>query len=237
VTDERGSVRLVVNASTGAVVSSLNYDVWGNVTSSTNATFQPFGFAGGLRDDATNLTHFGAREYAPELGRWTRKDPIGFNGGLTDLYGYVGNDPVNWVDLSGNDPGDTYETATAATIAALSDAYRATKASSSNLSSQIEYGGWIETANGGYTYSDLIEGDGDQVTPGAAPQCAVGAYHSHTGNNNAGFSDGDIDFALTTGFVALANPNGKLQLLYWSYDPSVRMAPATWNVINLGKVK
>jgi RHS repeat-associated protein len=102
VTDERGSVRLVVNASTGAVVSSLNYDVWGNVTSSTNATFQPFGFAGGLRDDATNLTHFGAREYAPELGRWTRKDPIGFNGGLTDLYGYVANDPVNWVDEDGH---------------------------------------------------------------------------------------------------------------------------------------
>jgi RHS repeat-associated protein len=79
----------------------LNYDVWGNVTSSTNATFQPFGFAGGLRDDATNLTHFGAREYAPELGRWTRKDPIGFNGGLTDLYGYVANDPVNWKDQNG----------------------------------------------------------------------------------------------------------------------------------------
>jgi hypothetical protein len=31
VTDERGSVRLVVNASTEAVVQRMDYDVWGNV--------------------------------------------------------------------------------------------------------------------------------------------------------------------------------------------------------------
>jgi hypothetical protein len=35
------------------------------------------------------------------VGRWTAKDPIGFAGGDTDLYGYVLNDPVNWVDPSG----------------------------------------------------------------------------------------------------------------------------------------
>lgn len=29
------------------------------------------------------------------------KDPIGFGGGDTNLYGYVSNDPVNWVDPSG----------------------------------------------------------------------------------------------------------------------------------------
>jgi RHS repeat-associated protein len=101
VTDERGSVRLAVNVANGNVVSSLNYDVWGNITSSTNASFQPFGFAGGLRDDATSLIHFGARDYMPEMGRWTERDPIAFKGGLTNLYGYVGNDPVNWIDPSG----------------------------------------------------------------------------------------------------------------------------------------
>lgn len=77
VTDQLGSVRLVVNVSTGAVVSSLSYDVWGNVMSSSNASFQPFGYAGGLRDDATGLTHFGAREYMPELRRWTRQPAWG----------------------------------------------------------------------------------------------------------------------------------------------------------------
>ena len=63
--------------------------------------FQPFGFAGGLYDSHTKLVRFGFRDYDAETGRWTCKDPIGFGGGDTELYGYVGNDPVNWVDPIG----------------------------------------------------------------------------------------------------------------------------------------
>lgn len=44
---------------------------------------------------------FGARDYDSETGRWTSKDPILFDGGDTNLYGYVLNDPVNWVDPAG----------------------------------------------------------------------------------------------------------------------------------------
>jgi len=39
--------------------------------------------------------------YDPVVGRWTSKDPIGFAGGDTNLYGYVTSDPVNFVDPSG----------------------------------------------------------------------------------------------------------------------------------------
>jgi RHS repeat-associated protein len=49
----------------------------------------------------TKLVRFGARDYDPGMGRWTNKDPIGFAGGDTNIYAYVGNDPVNLVDLSG----------------------------------------------------------------------------------------------------------------------------------------
>lgn len=42
-----------------------------------------------------------ARDYDPETGRWLSKDPIGFAGGDTNLFGYVANDPVNWVDPEG----------------------------------------------------------------------------------------------------------------------------------------
>jgi uncharacterized protein RhaS with RHS repeats len=44
---------------------------------------------------------FGARDYDAETGRWTAKDPIGFAGGDSNLYGYVMSDPVNWIDADG----------------------------------------------------------------------------------------------------------------------------------------
>ncbi len=67
----------------------------------TNPGFQPFGFAGGLYDRDTGLTRFGARDYDPTIGRWTDKDPIGFAGGDTNLYAYVANDPINFLDPNG----------------------------------------------------------------------------------------------------------------------------------------
>jgi len=61
----------------------------------------PLGFAGGLHDRDTGLVRFGFRDYEPDVGRWTAKDPILFTGGDTDLYGYCLNDPVNLVDFWG----------------------------------------------------------------------------------------------------------------------------------------
>ena len=68
----------------------------------TNPAFTvPFGFAGGLHDRDTGLVRFGYRDYDPDIGRWTAKDPIFFAGGNTDLYGYVLNDPNNFIDALG----------------------------------------------------------------------------------------------------------------------------------------
>ncbi|MFN8514261.1 MAG: RHS repeat-associated core domain-containing protein [Chloroflexia bacterium] len=101
VTDQVGSVRLVVNAATGQVVQRLDYDAFGNVTADTNPGFQPFGFAGGLYDRDTGLVRFGARDYDAATGRWTARDPIGFAGGQANLYAYTHGDPVNFTDLEG----------------------------------------------------------------------------------------------------------------------------------------
>lgn len=101
ISDHLGSPRMVVNASSGALIQSITYDEFGNVLSDTNPGFQPFGFAGGLYDRETGLVRFGVRDYDPNMGRWTTKEPLGFSGGNPNLYVYVGNDPVNWVDPSG----------------------------------------------------------------------------------------------------------------------------------------
>jgi RHS repeat-associated protein len=107
VKDPLGSVRLVVDEATGAVVQELAYDAWGRVLVDTNPGFQPFGFAGGLYDPDTGLVRFGARDYDPEVGRWTAKDPVRFEGGV-NLYEYGASDPVNRVDVTGRRPVSDY---------------------------------------------------------------------------------------------------------------------------------
>lgn len=86
----------------GNVIKKIEYDSFGNIINGTNPDFAvPFGFAGGLYDKDTGLVRFGYRDYDPETGRWTAKDPILFAGGDTDLYGYCLDDPVNTTDPPG----------------------------------------------------------------------------------------------------------------------------------------
>jgi RHS repeat-associated protein len=101
IADHLGSPRLVVDSTTGVVMQRMDYDEFGNITLDTNPGFQPFGFAGGIYDRNTGLVRHGARDYDPETGRWTAKDPLGFEGRSYNLYGYVQNDPVNFTDPSG----------------------------------------------------------------------------------------------------------------------------------------
>jgi len=99
--DPVGTLRVVADQY-GNVVKRIEYDSFGNIVAETDLSFSvPFGFAGGLADRDTGLIRFGYRDYDPDIGRWTAKDPILFAGGDTDLYGYCLNDPVNWVDPEG----------------------------------------------------------------------------------------------------------------------------------------
>ena len=99
--DQVGSLRVVADPS-GNMVKRIDYDSFGNIIEDTNPAFEvPFGFAEGLHDQDTGLVRFGYRDYDPDTGRWTAKDPILFAGGDTDLYGYCLNNPVNLVDPTG----------------------------------------------------------------------------------------------------------------------------------------
>ena len=108
ITDHLGSPRLVINVETGAFAQRMDYDAFGNVLQDTNPGFQPFGFAGGIYDQHTTLTRFGARDYDAATGRWTAKDPIGFAGGDVNLYLYAANNPVNRADPTGLQTSDEF---------------------------------------------------------------------------------------------------------------------------------
>jgi len=73
----------------------------------TRTTTGRFRFTGRRLDANTasgaqpsGLYYYRARMYAPDLGRFLQPDPIGYAGGL-NMYGYVGNDPLNLVDPLG----------------------------------------------------------------------------------------------------------------------------------------
>ena len=102
VTDHLGSVRLVIDAN-GNVVQRIDYDAYGRVVTNTNPGFQPFGFAGGLLDDLTGLTRFGARDFDAVGGGWSTKDPSGLTAG-SNAYEYVNSNPVSLRDPSGEIP-------------------------------------------------------------------------------------------------------------------------------------
>ncbi|WP_283181484.1 RHS repeat domain-containing protein [Pseudomonas svalbardensis] len=54
----------------------------------------------GKEMDDSGLYYYGARYYAPWLQRWVSADPAGDVDGL-NLYGFVGNNPICYVDING----------------------------------------------------------------------------------------------------------------------------------------
>jgi len=147
ITDHLGSVRLVVHTTTGAIAQRLNYDSFGNVLTDTAPGFQPFGFAGGLYDPHTQLTRFGARDYDAQTGRWTAKDPIGFNGGDSNLFAYVGGDPINAIDPLGLLPSSCTATPQSAVICGDAGGAMSPASGAANATGGLVIKAWTELFN------------------------------------------------------------------------------------------
>ena len=167
VTDQVGSVRLVVSTADGTVAQAIDYDPFGKVSSDTNPGFQPFGFAGGLYDADTGLVRFGARDYDAETGRWTAKDPILFDGGDANLYAYVGNDPVNFIDPVGLEWWDPVDVVRAGVDgvgsvaegigSVLDNALDGARCLLGDLAGAVyNWSGWDEVANALAGFSDVM---------------------------------------------------------------------------------
>ena len=56
-----------------------------------------------------NTYDYGARQYAPTLGRWDRMDPLCEKYYSVSPYAYCGNNPVRLRDRAGMEPGDAFE--------------------------------------------------------------------------------------------------------------------------------
>jgi RHS repeat-associated protein len=98
VKDHLGSVTDVIDAQ-GKRIGELDYGPYGeNIKAAGQVTDYRYAGMFHLPETGLYLTHY--RLYDPDTGRWLNRDPIGEMGGL-NLYGYVGGNPVNFVDPDG----------------------------------------------------------------------------------------------------------------------------------------
>ncbi|NET53525.1 MAG: RHS repeat-associated core domain-containing protein, partial [Merismopedia sp. SIO2A8] len=88
---------------TGSYVNRYAYRPFGENLLTTEGVANPFEYVGqwGVMDEANGLDFMRARFYDSRLGRFTALDPIGLNGGDTNLYRYVGNNSVSFIDPQG----------------------------------------------------------------------------------------------------------------------------------------
>ncbi len=144
---------------TGSIAATYEYDPFGNIirVSGSYAGENPFRFSTKYTDTETGLVYFGHRYYSPGMGRFINRDPLGEAGGR-NLYGFVGNNPLNRWDYLGlkPTPNDLYRsTSTPFIIRTYYDPFIWGKRTLSISDLDIEYDDLEETDDS--IYEDWLE--------------------------------------------------------------------------------
>jgi RHS repeat-associated protein len=100
--DGNGNVSTLVDSSNGTLAAIYEYSPFGELlrAEGSYAVSNPFRFSTKWTDSESGLSYYGLRYYNAGLGRFINRDPIAEAGGL-NLYGFVGNNPINGVDVLG----------------------------------------------------------------------------------------------------------------------------------------
>jgi RHS repeat-associated protein len=105
-TDRQGSVVALVGHASGQILADLRYQgskpAGGSAFEFAFNAYGPWGYTGRHYHPELQVQYNRARWLDTTNGRWLSEDPIGFAGGDTNLYRYVGNSYPNATDPSGH---------------------------------------------------------------------------------------------------------------------------------------
>ena len=196
------------------VVNKYAYSPYGRLLGQVQGISQPFKYAGqvGIFAESDTLLYMRARYYDVEVGRFISEDPAGFIDG-TNLYAYVGGNPVNAVDPTGQFlmfvPGIVGGVANVAVTAAFGDTDVA------SLGTAFLAGALGAYVPGGAAALAVKQSAkiGLKLSGGAVAGAGANAAGQVVNNLQAGRSAGEIDYtqvgvAAVGGFLGTASTLG-----------------------------
>jgi RHS repeat-associated protein len=112
-TDHLGNTQMTVDSLGNVIHEETRYPYGLERNSTEDTSMTDYVYTGKEYDTETGLIYFGKRYYSPELGRWLTADPLFLEDPTvtakkhlsSNLYAYVRNNPVKYVDPDGNIEG------------------------------------------------------------------------------------------------------------------------------------